>query len=102
MIHVLKKGKITMSHWICDSSVNWMKHRLFDYQEPVDVIKIVKEYRNTELVWNIYFYGKNIQYIEYLFRKIYGHVVYKDEQLEILKKNIDNLLVKADKLIIFT
>jgi hypothetical protein len=90
-----------MSHWISDSRMNWMKHRLYDYREPIDTIKILKEYRNMELVWNVYFDGKNIEYIEYLFRKIYGHNTYKDEELETLKKNIDNLLAKADKLIIF-
>jgi hypothetical protein len=101
MIHKLTKTNIIMSNWIQDSRMNWMKHRLLDYREPIDTIKILKEYRNSKLSWNAYFSGKNVEYIEYIYRKMYEHQSFSDEQLEILKKNIDHILNKADKLIIF-
>jgi hypothetical protein len=101
MIHVLKKGNIILSNWIEDSRMNWIKHRLFDYSEPIDSIKILKEWRHMELIWNVCFSGKNIEYVAYLFRKIYGDSTYENEDLDTVKKNIDNLLSKADKLIIF-
>lgn len=100
MIHILKKSNITLSNWIEDGRRNWMKHRLLDYTPPIDLIRITKEYRNLELVWNVYFEG-NLEYIKYMFHKIYGNRSYKDAELDTLKKNIDNILSKADKLIIF-
>lgn len=105
MIHVLKKGGITMSHWANDSKFNWMKHRILDYREPIDSIKIMKDYYRLggELGknWTVYFQGENIKYVEFMFRKIYGYEWYRDDQVEKLKEDIDNLLTKADRLIIF-
>jgi hypothetical protein len=101
MIHVLKKGGITLSNWILDSRMNWMKHRVLDYSEPMDVITIVKGYDVDN--WAVYFRGPNIKYVEYLYNQVYGDLLYiPDDNVERAKKQIDNLLVKADKLIIFS
>ena len=81
--------------------MNWMKHRLHDYKEPIDTIHLLKEFRQLQLSWNVYFNGKNLEYVEFIYRKIYGNQTYVDDQVETLKKNIDNVLSKADKLIIF-
>lgn len=102
MIHKLTKTNIVMSNWIQDTRMNWMKHRLLDYTPPIDIIRIIKEYRNLGLVWGVYFEGKNLDYIEYLYNKIYGQQTFiGEDQLENVKKNLDNILNKADKLIIF-
>jgi acetylornithine/succinyldiaminopimelate/putrescine aminotransferase len=106
VIHTLKKGNITLSNWIEDSRRNWMKHRLFDYSEPIDVIRIIKEYRGRGLAWGIYFDGANLQYIQFLYNKLFANQIDEknlpvEDQLELIKKNIDTVLSKADKLIIF-
>lgn len=100
MLHTLKKGNITLSNWIQDSQKNWIKHRLYDYSVPFDSIKIVKEYKNLELVWEVYFNGKNIEYIEYIYRILYKHQTFCADQIETVKNNINLVLNKADKLII--
>jgi hypothetical protein len=102
MIHTLNKGTLVLSHWISDSRFNWMKHRLHDYREPIDTIRIIKEFRKFTLVWKVYFNGSKIQHIEYMYRKIYGDPDIEEDQIELVKRQIDNLILKADKLILFT
>lgn len=102
MIHTLKKGTLILSNWIQDSRGNWMKHRLGDYSEPMDSIKIQKDFLNFQLIWKVVFYGPNVEYIEYVYRRIYGDPDIPLDKLEETKKQIDSLLTKVDKLIIFS
>lgn len=101
MIHTLNKGTLVLSHWINDSRFNWIKHRLHDYREPIDTIRIVKEFRNLKLVWKVYFTGNNIKSVEYIYRKVYGDPDIEDDQIETVKRQLDILLVKAEKLLVF-
>ena len=100
MVITIKKGSIKLSHWIENGyDGSWIKHRLVDYSEPIDYIKLIRRlgYDN----WTLIFYGPNIKYIEDTYNNTYGIRSITTDQVEATKRQIDKFLTKIDKLLIF-
>lgn len=59
-------------------------------------------YFDKKDIWFILFCGKDIQAILDVYLQKFGDKTYQLEDIEILKRDIDSVLVQYDKLLIFT
>lgn len=101
MLIPIKKGKLLLSNWVQVNHTDWIRHRVKDYSEPMDVIKLQRVYNGKSAMWRLSFMGNNLKYVEETFRNTYGIHDVTDDQLDKLKAQIDKFLIKIDKLLVF-
>ncbi len=110
MLVPVKKGKVLLSHWVELNHRDWVKHRVGDYSQPMDFIKLVQSINmgtNNKLQyqWKIQFEGPNMGYIAYAYKQAYHYrdgETFPNEDLQKIKDRIDKFLTKIDKLVVFT
>lgn len=107
MLIPVKKGNVLLSNWILINYRDWIKHRVRDYSNPMDCIRLSPTYNFTtgERGWHLTFEGPNMDYIAYAYKQAYSYSdggFISDNDLQAVKDRIDKFLTKIDKLVAFT
>ncbi len=74
MLVPVKKGKVLLGEWILLNYRDWVKHRVKDYSEPMDCIKLQPsfDFATGARGWHLTFHGPNMSYIAYAYKQAYN------------------------------